>query len=295
MPRPDGHAVELSSVPFYPQKRYQCGPAALATALGASGEATAPDALVSEVYLPDRKGSLQSEIIAATRRHDRVAVRIPGTQDAIVRELESGQPVLVLLNLGFSWLPVWHYAVVVGYQPDQQTYVLRSGVTERKMMTTGALARSWKYSHQWAVVVSSLDRVPASADQTQWLAAVAPLESLNRLDLAAQGYQAAAARWPDSAMSWTALGNIAARRARWPQAVRDYGKAITLQDDVVARNNRASALGALQCRKLAIADLDAAQLLDTDGRYASALSETRKELPNQDACPADIVNGDSSS
>ena len=34
-------------MPFFPQKRYQCGPAALATALGASGRSVTPDALIS--------------------------------------------------------------------------------------------------------------------------------------------------------------------------------------------------------------------------------------------------------
>lgn len=295
MPQPAGRAVELQEVVFHPQKRYQCGPAALATALDASGVTVSPDALVAEVYLPDRKGSLQSEMIAAARRHERVAVRIPGTQEAIVQQLEAGTPVLLLLNLGFSWLPVWHYAVVVGYAPQEPSYVLRSGTSRRAIMSTGALARSWAYSGQWAVVLSALDRIPLSAEPQQWLAAVAPFESLGRYELATQGYQAAVARWPDSALAWTALGNVSARRAQWSAAVRYYGKAIALQDSVITRNNRASALGALQCRALAIADLEAARRLDSQGRYAAALADTQAGLPAQDACPATLGDGDSES
>ena len=40
--------VELTEVPFYPQKEYQCGPAALATALAASGVEVTPDELVPQ-------------------------------------------------------------------------------------------------------------------------------------------------------------------------------------------------------------------------------------------------------
>ena len=63
--------VELTGVPFHPQEEYQCGPAALATVLVHAGVATTPDALVPEVYLPARGGSLQAEMLAAARRHGR--------------------------------------------------------------------------------------------------------------------------------------------------------------------------------------------------------------------------------
>ena len=64
--------MELGSTPFFAQDRYQCGPAALATVLVADGVDVTPDELVSHVYIPERKGSLQAEIIATTRRYDRI-------------------------------------------------------------------------------------------------------------------------------------------------------------------------------------------------------------------------------
>ena len=41
--------VELSSVPFYPQTAYQCGPAALATMLNQRGVLTTPGFLQDQV------------------------------------------------------------------------------------------------------------------------------------------------------------------------------------------------------------------------------------------------------
>src|SRR4051812_47501607 len=57
---PEGvpRTVELTSVPFFPQDDYQCGPAALATALAYSGVNITPDPLVKQVFLPSRNGSL---------------------------------------------------------------------------------------------------------------------------------------------------------------------------------------------------------------------------------------------
>src|SRR5215212_7308681 len=59
--------VELKTVPFFPQEEYQCGPAALATVLSFSGIPITPEPLVSQVFLPSRKGSLQIEMLAAPR------------------------------------------------------------------------------------------------------------------------------------------------------------------------------------------------------------------------------------
>jgi hypothetical protein len=68
---PPNHEVE--AVPFYPQKEYQCGPASLAMALAWSGLHIDPDGLTSQVYTPSLKGSLPPAMVAATRRHGRVA------------------------------------------------------------------------------------------------------------------------------------------------------------------------------------------------------------------------------
>src|SRR5262245_53071971 len=61
--------AELKSVPFFPQTEYQCGPAALATVLANAKVKVKPDDLVSQVYVPERRGSFQVEMLAAARRH----------------------------------------------------------------------------------------------------------------------------------------------------------------------------------------------------------------------------------
>jgi hypothetical protein len=53
-------------------------------------------------------------MIGAARRHGRLAYLITGP-DSMFEEVAAGHPVIVLQNLGLSWYPVWHYAVVVGY------------------------------------------------------------------------------------------------------------------------------------------------------------------------------------
>src|SRR5690606_32243644 len=95
----------IQAMPFFAQDRYQCGPAALATMLGAAGVDVTPEQLVPLVYVPQRKGSFQVEMLAAARRFGRLAYPLEPRLDALLREVRGGHPVLVLQNLGLDWYP----------------------------------------------------------------------------------------------------------------------------------------------------------------------------------------------
>src|SRR4051794_36866499 len=77
------HSAELSATPFFPQTEYQCGPAALATALAAAGFQADPLQLGEQVFLPARTGTLQVEMIAGARRQGAVATRMPTQLEAL--------------------------------------------------------------------------------------------------------------------------------------------------------------------------------------------------------------------
>jgi hypothetical protein len=206
--RDAGAAVELVQVPFFPQDEYQCGPAALATVLVHSGVDVTTQELVARVYVPDRRGSLQAEMLAATRSQGRVPYLLPGSLAPILAELRAGQPVLLLQNLGLERWPVWHYAVLIGFDPAKEKFLLRSGITRREESSAVPFLASWDRGGRWSMVVVEAGEPPASADVLGWLRAVAPFESTGKLDVAAEGYMAAVTRWPEEAMAWTALGNV---------------------------------------------------------------------------------------
>ena len=199
--------VELTAVGFFPQEDHQCGPAALATVLQAAGVAVTPEELVAQVYLPARQGSLQVELLAATRRHARVPYLLEPQLDSVLREVAAGHPVLVLQNLGLSWLPVWHYAVVVGFDVPQRELLLRSGREPRAVLSLAEFERSWGLAQHWALLITPLEQVPATADETRYLSALAQLEVQQQFAVAARGYAAALARWPGSSAARFGLGN----------------------------------------------------------------------------------------
>jgi len=207
-PPPDiAPRVELAATPFFPQTEYQCGPAALATALGAAGLSADPVQLGEQVFLPARTGTLQIEMIAGARRQGAVATRLPTTLEALLRELQAGHPLVVLLNLGLSWYPLWHYAVVIGYDLGSGDMLLRSGTTERAVFPMSTFEHTWARAGSWAFVALPPGQWPATAEES---AAVDAAVGFERAALPAQAvlaYRSALQRWPANLSLQIGLGN----------------------------------------------------------------------------------------
>jgi len=230
-PRSEGKRPEtylLNEVPFYPQKAHQCGPAALAMALNWSGVSVLPRDLTDEVFTPSRKGSLQSAMVAAVRRNDRIACLLaePGH---LIDEIAAGHPVIVLQNLGLSWFPVWHYAVVVGWDAAAGNVILHSGTTPFKPTAFSTFERTWERSGFWGMLVLPPARLPATAQESDYLAAVSALERMGRWKTAMLGYRTALGRWPDSLAATVGIGvclyrsgDLAAAEAHFRTAVEQF-------------------------------------------------------------------------
>ena len=201
-------AVQLDKVPFFPQEAYQCGPAALAMALTAAGLPRTPEQLKDQVYLPGREGSLQADMLAATRRQGLPAHLLAPRVEALLRELAAGHPVVVFQNLSFSFAPVWHYAVVTGYDRERNRLTLHSGVTERLEMSLFTFERTWARGGHWALLVLPLTELPATASADEVAAAVAVLERVNP-QAAQTAYATALQRWPEQRALLLGAGNTA--------------------------------------------------------------------------------------
>lgn len=232
--------LELESVPFHPQERFQCGPAALATVLGAAGVRVAPAELVDEVWIPERQGALATELTAAARRRGRLAYRIDPEPGALLAELEAGRPVLVMQNLGVSWFPRWHFAVVIGFDPEARTMILRSGTEPRRITPLETFDATWARADRWGLVLPEPGALPADPDRDRLLEAAAAVERAGHADIAHGVY----ARWLEQHPSDTAarfgLAVTATALGRTELAVRAYQTLLEQRpDDLRALNNLA--------------------------------------------------------
>lgn len=252
--------AEITSVPFFPQEDYQCGPAALAMAMRAAGAPVTPDNLVAEVFLPGRHGSLQPEMMAAPRRHGLVTLRLAPRLRDVLDEVADGNPVVVLQNLAFDWYPVWHYAVVVGYDLARGEVVLRSGRERRQELPLTTFERTWARSGYWAMLVQSPHKLPRTVAAAPYLSAVVALEQAGFPGEAHAAYETALGKWPDNLTALMGLGNTAYELGDPAGSERAFRRAADLHAGSDAALN------------------NLAQVLADEGRFAEAQSAVRRAL-----------------
>lgn len=253
--------AELDAVPFFAQEQYQCGPAALAMALNATGLAITPEALTDEVYIPGREGSLQVEMLAAARRHGRLAYALAPELKDVLAEVAAGHPVIVLQNLGpWAFRPYWHYAVVVGYDLEKNVILLHSGTRARRALAMGLFEYLWIDGGRWAMVALAPDRLPASAREEKLASAAVALEKSGRIAAARLAYSSLLRRWPGNLVALMGLGNTEYALGR-PAAAETAFRLATLAHPLAAA-----------------AFNNLAQVLADQGRLDAALEAARKAV-----------------
>ena len=267
--------VELAEVPFFPQLDHQCGPAALATTLAAFDRQVTPELLVPQVYLPARQGSLQVEMLATPRRYDMVSYQLAPSYADLLREVAAGTPVIVLQDYGVWPVPLWHYAVVVGYDYPKGELVLRSGEKRRLVMPLSVLEYTWKNSKYWAMVSLPPDIIPVSATETGYLAAVVAMARVASAQAATTAFATFLGRWPDNltaqiglANGHHALGDLARAEAVLRTAARIHPQSVAVI------NNLAQTVSDQGRDDEALLLIEA--VAQAEGPYALAARETRE-------------------
>jgi len=271
---------ELTAVPFFPQTEYDCGPAALATILNASEVAVTPAELIDMVYIEGLQGSLQAELMAATRRFGLLPVPVAPDPAGLLEEIASGRPVLVLQNLAFERAPVWHYAVVVGYDAERDRVILRSGEQQRRLERTNRFLRSWRLAGNWGFVAVAPGEIPASTAPDTFLRAVVGAQPMLGESNTAASYTAALVHWPDDPLVLFFAASRKQASGEFASAAALYRRVLAAQPDhAAARNNLANVLFDLGCRTDALyqARLALSQQ-STDDDFYAAITDTLRRI-----------------
>ncbi len=235
--------VELESVTHHPQDDFHCGPASLLSMLEHAGVDTDFETVTQRVYIPEREGSLQVEMQATVRSFGRVAYRLPPEPEAVIAELEAGRPVLILQNLAIPERPLWHYAVVVGFDARENHFILRSGDQPRLQEPARRWLRQWEWAGRWALVTLPPGELPARPDPDRLAQALADFESTAAAEDAETAWQAGLDVLNERSIAWLGLGNSRYRQGRWSDAAEAYDQALKLdREHLPARLNLARTL-----------------------------------------------------
>jgi len=268
--------ARVEGVPVLVQTQDHCGPTSLAALLAWAGHPESPAALASLVYLPGRSGTLPIDLAREIRARGLLAYRVGPRFEALLAEVGGGRPALVLENRGLSWVPVWHYSVLTGYDLGSGEAVLHAGGSTPEAVGLGRFRRTWDRGGAFALLALPPGELPAAEDREGTLAALADLEEVGQAAAAAAGYAAFAGRWPGDWRGAFGWGNALYARGDVPGAEEAFRRAhgagperpeplnnLALLTLAAGRRDEAAALAALAVERAAVLGLDPAPYADT--------------------------------
>lgn len=281
MPEGVSQHIELRSTPYYDQQNNFCGPSSLASVLDASGVAVDDfEKLVNQVYLPGKRGTLQVELLAATRRYRRIPYVIQPRLESLIAELEAGRPAVVLQNLTPLSTPRWHYAVVIGFDRSKNQMILRSGSHYRMTVSTYRFAREWERAGNWGFIVLRPGELPAANDAPGYLKAVFDFQNVSNSKAVELAYKSSVKRWPEQEVAWIGLTEAQYKNGDLQGAVKTLRGLLKVQpNSVAAYNNLALLLNETGCVSQARSTLrKAIDMAREQGHFLRQVEDTRRKI-----------------
>lgn len=224
---PPSHTI--ADVPFYPQEQYYCGPTTLSEVFGFYGVNVSPNEIAPKLFIPDKDGSLQLEMVSATRQYAFLPYSDRGSLSSIMALVSDDIPVIVFQNLSIQLLPQWHYAVVIGFNSEEGTVTLHTGLTANHEMTFELFERTWGRGNYWYMApvppgVASDEMVPFNYTQAAY-----DMLKVGNKKKAIAFLETATKQWPDEWLSYFLLANYylphyTKKAVEWFEAGFDVGQ-----------------------------------------------------------------------
>jgi hypothetical protein len=146
-----GYVRIIENVPFYPQEDYQCGPASLAGVLNYWGISAEPGDIAKEIFSESVKGTLNIDMALYAQKKGLHADFYKGNIEDLKKNIESGFPVIVLVDYGISLYQVNHFMVVTGY--NDYGVIVNSGKYQNNLIIEKDFIRLWKKANYWTLLI----------------------------------------------------------------------------------------------------------------------------------------------
>lgn len=238
--------------------------------------------LDKRTLIPAKGGTLQVELVSTARANGLLVYPLEPTFDALLAELGKQHPVIVLVNRGYAWHPLWHYAPVTGYDKEKRTIFLHFSDRPNEAFPISTFAALWERSANWGVVLLPPGHLPASASPKLFLRAAYDLEKTGMRDAAIIAYKSALLRWPKDIDIHFALANAYYHSHQFTEAEQSYRKLLSLDPaHPLALNNMADLLCRMGRSKDALRLIGKA--VTDDVEMQSIIKSTHKEISN--GCP----------
>ncbi|MFT4937159.1 MAG: tetratricopeptide (TPR) repeat protein [Paraglaciecola sp.] len=242
----------ILNVPFYPQQAFFCGPTTLSEISNFYGGTDAPEDIAPATFIPDLEGTLQVEMIASARQNGLLAYAGRGSLSQLLGLAKDNIPVIVLQNNSISLFPMWHYAVVIGYDLAAESIILHTGETKAHRLKLATFERTWQRANYWFLAAIPGSVSSQHFDKFIYTKAAQDLLSTGQINSGLIAMQRASQEWTDYWLPYFLLGNHYLATS-FKSAVNWYKKGYQLaqtgaQTQVSYLNNYAYALAKLGCK-----------------------------------------------
>lgn len=197
----------INNVPFYAQEQYYCGPTTLSEIFEYYGHNISANDIAPKIFIPDKEGSLQLEMITATRQYDFLPYTEKGTLTKLMQLVSSDIPVIVFQNLSIQLLPQWHYAVVTGFDLITRTMTLHTGLTPNHTMSFELFEKTWGRGNYWLLAPVPPNKISDKMNPFTYVSAAYDMLEVGKDEQAIAFLRTATKQWPNQWLAYFLLGN----------------------------------------------------------------------------------------
>lgn len=148
----DAETVIIEKVPFFPQEKYQCGPASLASILNFWGQKNSPEDIAQEIYSPAAKGTLNLDLLFYAQKRGLQAQQYRGSLEDLKKNISAGIPLILQVDYGFLIYEQNHFLVAIGY--NSQGIIVNSGIEKGKFIPNSSFLRIWAKANYWTLRIT---------------------------------------------------------------------------------------------------------------------------------------------
>ena len=146
---PPRHLIE--GVPFFKQAAHQCGPAAMASVLNYRGIKVSPEEIIAAIYSRGAGGTMDFDMVLYACKQGRKAEKYKGSLENLRKNVDSNNPLIVLVDYGFLSYQRNHFMVVLGY--DESHVYVNSGMEPIAAISNDDFIRTWKKTNFWTLLI----------------------------------------------------------------------------------------------------------------------------------------------
>jgi len=143
----------IPDVPFFPQSKYQCGPASLASVLNYHGCRITPEEISKAIYRKRLRGTLSMDLLLLAQGMGFKARAYRGDLPDLKEQISKDRPLIVFQDLGNPLLSIRHFSVVIGYDETKGILILHSGKHADKAIPYERFLRSWAKMDNWTLLI----------------------------------------------------------------------------------------------------------------------------------------------